>query len=547
MFGALLGGIGLFLLGMGLLTDGLQAAAGDSLRHALHRHTRGPLSSVATGTVVTILAQSSTVTTMATIGFVGAGLLPLSQALGVIYGANVGTTLTGWVVATVGLKVKLSAFALPLVGLGALGKLFLHGRRSALFMALAGIGLLFVGIDVLQEGMAGLSERIDPGQLARRDLLGRLLLVGAGLVMTVIMQSSSAAVATTLTAVHGGTLGFEEAAAVVIGQNVGTTMTALVGSLGAPVAARRTALAHLVFNLGTALVTFFTLPLLLALIVGLMRAFDVHDPAVTLAAFHSGFSLLGVLMFVPLSPRLLRLLEWLVPDRGETLTHRLSAASAKDPAIAVESARQTALTIAEEIFGMARALLRRTRPPGDTLAQSAELRSALQATRDHLQAVRTDPSTPTVYREHVGVLHALDHLNRLLEAISERGHAQAARELPEFASARDELSLRLDDAVGWLREPSDDDVLPLEATAKMLERVRKEQRHSVLARMARGEVDVRRCENALDAMAWLDRVGHHAWRAMVHLERADREHPLSELAPLKPTDESTDERFDLVS
>ncbi len=550
MLSALLGGIGLFLLGMGLLTDGLQSAAGDSLRVALHRYTRGPLSSIATGTLVTVLAQSSTVTTMATVGFVGAGLLPLSQALGVIYGANLGTTLTGWVVATVGLKLQLSTFALPLVGLGALGKLIFSGRRSAVCMALCGIGLLFVGIDTLQEGMAGLSEGIDPSQFVRSDLLGRLTLVGVGLLMTVIMQASSAAMATTLAAVHGGTLGLDEAAALVIGQNVGTTMTAIVGSLGAPVEARRAACAHLAFNLGTAIVIFFSLPLCLVLIAGLMHGVGVHDPAVILAAFHTGFSVLGILIFVPLGPKLLDFLAWAVPERGPSLTSRLSSALAKDPAVAVEAARQTALTLAHEVFGMARALLRRTRPPGasESEAQRSALRNALQATRDHLQTVRSDPSTPTVYREHVGVLHALDHLNRLLEVSSEHTHAQAARERPELASARDELGLRLDEAIGWLRAPNDDDVLPLEATAKELARLRKEQRHATLQRMARGEVDVRRCEQALDAMAWLDRLAHHAWRAVVHLERADRELPLAELAPLAESNETpTDERFDLVS
>lgn len=539
MLGSLLGGIGLFLLGMSLLTDGLQTAAGDSLRHALHRHTQGPWSSVATGTVVTVLAQSSTVTTMATIGFVGAGLLPLSQALGVIYGANLGTTLTGWVVATVGLKVKLSTFALPLVGLGALGKLFFHGRRAALCMALAGIGLLFVGIDVLQEGMAGLTERFDPSQLTRRDVWGRLLLVGLGLLMTVIMQSSSAAVATTLTAVHGGTLGLEEAAAVVIGQNVGTTMTALLGSLGAPIVARRAALAHLAFNLGTAVITFLCLPLFLALIVALMRSLDVHEPAVTLAAFHTGFSVLGVLIFVPLSPQLLRLLSRLVPERGEALTHRLSTASAKEPAIAVESARQTTLDVAERIFLVARDLLSE-KQLADSERESNRLRGALQATRDHLQAVRTDASTPTVYREHVGVLHALDHLSRLLDATREDDHAESARELPEAEAVRSELALRFNDAIGWVQHASYGDVLPLEATSKMIADARKEQRHSVLERMARGDIDVRKGEAVLDAMVWLDRIGYHAWRAMVHLARADRELPLAKLSPLEPSDRSAD-------
>lgn len=542
MIGSLLGGIGLFLLGMGLLTDGLQTAAGDNLRRALRRYTRTPLSGVATGAVVTTLVQSSSVTAVAAIGFVGAGLLPFSQALGLIYGANVGTTATGWIVATLGLKVKMSAVALPLVGVGALGKLFLRGRRSALAMALAGFGLLFVGIDVLQEGMQRLSTRIDPATYVGQGAWGYLLLVGVGIVMTVIMQSSSAAVATTLTAVHGGALGLQEAAAVVIGQNVGTTVTAMIGAIGASVPARRIALAHLGFNLGTGAVALILLPVFIAFIV---RGVGVSDPALALTTFHSAFNVLGVVLFLPLTGRFVTLLTRLVPDGGRALTSRLTAKSSVQPAIAVEAARQTALELAVHAFRLVHARLTRAQGRDNQSDARPELHAALRTTREYVHAVRTDAGTPAVYREHIGVLHALDHLFRLTEALGEEARAELALTIDSGREIRHELALRLQDAMSWLSTPEQDDLRPLELTARHLARFRRQQRHELLARTARGELDASAAEATLEALRWLDRVGYHAWRAVVHLERADRDVPPPELSSNEHLP-NADERYDVL-
>ena len=249
MVGTLLGGIGLFLLGMLMLTDGLQALAGDRLRSALRRYTRTRPSAILTGAAVTAVVQSSSATTLAVIGFVGAGLLSFRQALGVVFGANLGTTTTAWLVAGVGLKVSVSAFALPLVGVGSLGKLFGSGRIVPVGTAVAGFGLVFVGIDVLQSGMQGLTSRFDPARFTDLGVLGYALLVAVGALMTVVMQSSSAAVTTTLAAIAAGSINLEHAAALVIGQNVGTTVTASVAAIGGSAAARRTAVAHVAFNL----------------------------------------------------------------------------------------------------------------------------------------------------------------------------------------------------------------------------------------------------------------------------------------------------------
>ncbi|MBK6629802.1 MAG: Na/Pi symporter [Betaproteobacteria bacterium] len=205
LIGGLAGGVGLFLLGMGLMTDGLKLAAGPALQRILAHSTKTPLRGLASGVLVTAAVQSSSAVTVAIIGFVNAGLLNLSQSLWVLFGANVGTTMTGWLVALVGLKFNIEVLALPLIGFGMLLRLSGEGsRRGALGTALAGFGVLFLGIDMLKDTFAGLSTEFTfPEGAGVRDILVQVLI---GLGLTVLMQSSSASLAIVLTAAQGGLL-----------------------------------------------------------------------------------------------------------------------------------------------------------------------------------------------------------------------------------------------------------------------------------------------------------------------------------------------------
>ncbi|MBK7531975.1 Na/Pi symporter [Piscinibacter sp.] len=308
-FGTMAGGLGLFLLGMGLMTDGLKLAAGPALHRILSGATRTRAHALGSGLLVTALVQSSSAVTVAAIGFVNAGLLALGPALWVLFGANVGTTMTGWVVALVGLKFQVELLAMPLAGLGALLRLTGEGRRSgAIGAALAGFGLLFMGIALLQQAFAGLAGQIS---LPQGDgPLGVLAQLGIGLLMTVLMQSSSAAMAITLTAAQGGLIGAQGAAAVVIGANIGTTVTALLAAIGATPNARRAASAHVVFNLGTGVVALLLLPWLIGALGQAREALGLPpDPATQLALFHTAFNLIGVLLMWPLAQRLTRWLQ----------------------------------------------------------------------------------------------------------------------------------------------------------------------------------------------------------------------------------------------
>lgn len=310
MLGSFAGGIGLFLLGMKLMTDGLKVAAGMALRHILAQWTRTPMRGFLSGILITSLVQSSSAVTVAVIGFVNAGLLSLLQTIYVIYGTNIGTTMTSWLVALVGFKVNVLALALPLIGLGMGVRVFSGAsRRGALGEAIAGFGLFFLGIGILKDTFVdvgtGLSLQDYPV-----DGMGLLLFTGVGFLLTLMMQSSSAALAVTLTAAAGGLIPIGAAAAVVIGANVGTTSTAALAVLGATANAQRVAAAHVMFNLLTGLVALLLLSPLLSLIVMLRGVFGLGDSITTsLAMFHTLFNILGVLMLWFVTPRLVQWLE----------------------------------------------------------------------------------------------------------------------------------------------------------------------------------------------------------------------------------------------
>ena len=306
LIGTTIGGIGLFLLGMRLMTEGLKVAAGEMLRDILARWTRTRLRGLASGILITGVVQSSSAVTVAAIGFVNAGVLTLSQAMWVVFGSNIGTTMTGWIVAMVGFDIKVELFALPLIGIG----MFLtltggSGRRAATGEALAGFGLFFLGIAALKTAFGGIGESLDPGSFLGTGLFDDAILVLVGFVLTSLVQSSSAVMAIALTATVGGVLTIESGAALVIGANMGTTTTALLAVIGATANAKRVAISHVAFNLLTGLVALALLPVLLLAVSLLERAFAVATgPAVTLALFHTVFNILGVLLMWPLAQRL---------------------------------------------------------------------------------------------------------------------------------------------------------------------------------------------------------------------------------------------------
>lgn len=305
--GQLVGGLGLLLLALSLMTDGLRLAAGDRLTTVLKKGTTPAWRGFVSGISVTAVVQSSSAVTMATIGFVNAGLMSLSQAISVIFGTNVGTTVTGWIVAVLGFEFKIAAFALVMVGAGVAARIIAGERPWGGFgTAFAGFGLFFLGIDFLKGGFDGLGSAINFQIVNDYGALGVLLGMAIGFVVTVLAQSSSAAVALILTATSGGAVMLPTAAAMIIGANIGTTSTAVLATVGATPNARRVGLAHIFFNLITGAVA------LVILLLALPFADQMASWTTTsmfLAIFHTAFNVLGVILVWPWRNRLSAFLE----------------------------------------------------------------------------------------------------------------------------------------------------------------------------------------------------------------------------------------------
>jgi phosphate:Na+ symporter len=320
----ILGGLCIFLYGMKVLSDGIQKAAGDKLQTALNFMTGNRFTAIFTGFAVTALVQSSSAATVMLVSFVNAGLLTLTQATGVIMGANIGTTTTAWIVALIGFSFDIAALALPAVGIGFMMRLpKWKGREWG--EALLGFGFLFIGLEFINSAL----PRLDPASmefLRRIAGLGFLSIVfgiGAGTIVTLIMHSSAATITLVIAMAYREMIDYEMAAAMILGANIGTTIDAIMAAIGARTAARQAALVHVLFNvLGSAVALIFFKPLLF-----LVDLLTPPVPAglvitVHLAMFHTVFNLGCTLIFLPFVKQFAALVGFFIKDRGETEEHK---------------------------------------------------------------------------------------------------------------------------------------------------------------------------------------------------------------------------------
>jgi phosphate:Na+ symporter len=513
----LLGGIGLFLLGMVLLTDGLKAFAGQALQQALVRFTGTPAKAFASSALATLMVQSSSATTVTLIGFVSAGLIAFPQAVGAVIGASLGTTGTGWLVSVLGLKVSLGTYALPAVGIGALMRLLAHGRRRSLGLALAGFGLIFIGIETLQTGMQILVGTFGRESLPATLPFGFLVVAMVGILMTVVMQSSSAAVATTLTALHTQAVSFDQAAVLVIGASIGTTVTGALAVIGGSVPAKRTALAHVLFNLATGLIAIFLLPLLLWVVELAQRHGGLEPGAVSLAAFHTLFIGLGVAAFLPFARPLAHWIERVLPDRGLGLTRHLDDSLLEAPAVGLEATRRTLTETSLEIINILEWQLQSGCNFYDA-AQHAGVVAAIEQTQRFFTRIPTISEDEPLSKSRIGQLHAIDHLTSLVPRLSvptpiHQALAEGAMR-PAIEHCRQVLGLarlRLLDQAGasWRAD--------IEMGVLTFKEIRHRRRIDILQQTAIGTHSPAEAMQSLDAMRWLVGVAHHMWRVSYYL------------------------------
>lgn len=516
----LAGGIGLLLLGMVLLSDGFRAFAGEALRRALVRFTGTPLKAFASGALATAMVQSSSATTITVIGFVSAGLLTFPQAVGVVMGASLGTTGTSWLVAVLGLSVSLGFYALPLIGVGALLRLLGRTRWKSFGLALAGFGLLFVGIEFLQEAMSGLSGVFDLAALPGSGFVGHALAALVGFVMTLVMHSSGAAVATTLTALHSGAVNFDQAASLVIGAAIGTTVTSALAAVGANVPAQRTALAHVVFNLASGLIALVLLPLFLRGVALAQAHLGLQPGPASLAAFHTAFIGLGALLFLPFANDFARWIERRLPDRDPVLTRHLDPSVLSVPAVALEATRRALTDTAHELFSALRAAIEQ---PAQSVTDVRH--SLIQRALEHIQefSARIPPETEgaPLSAQRIAQMHAIDHLLRLLSRLPPRTAVRRMLTDPRLQSGTDKARTLLATAEACIAEDfRSEQLAALEKQASALAELRRTQRPMVMRQTAGGEWTPAGAIRVLDAMRWLERVAYHTWRLSWYLAQS---------------------------
>lgn len=539
---AILGGVGLFLLGMTVMTDGLKALAGSALRSVLGKAAATPFTGAFWGALITLLVQSSSAVTMTTIGLVNAGLLTFPQGLGLVFGANVGTTGTGWLVALLGVRVSLSAYALPLIFAGALAKLLGGGRSAAAGSALAGFALVLYGLTTLQQGMGGLAESLHPSDLPAvlgvpgvgwiSGSVGLLTLIAVGLAMTAVMQSSTAAIAVTIAAFYAGAISLEQGAALIIGQNIGTATSSALAAIGASSTAKRLALAYVLFKVVAALIAIVAFPFTTAA----MRALAASvDGTTLLAAYHTAYNVVGVAVLLPATQWFTRIVERILPSRETPLERALDPSALVNPVIAVETTRRVVAEILKTSAASVAAAL--SDEGGRRMQDSAAAAAALARAQDFLSELKEPPETEEERLRMTSTLHALEHASRLVEILEEGGIPErmagvsddfraaelcmqamrATQMVGESITAESALTARAE-PIGWtVSAEVDASFAHIERAAKDLGALQRDHRAETLAAVAPGKLTATEAFARVDAVRRLDRIAHHAWRSATHL------------------------------
>ncbi|HEY5716856.1 MAG TPA: Na/Pi symporter, partial [Motiliproteus sp.] len=443
-FKAISAGVSIFLFGMLSLEEGFRAFSGGVLERILNRSTNRLWKSLSFGVVTTTLMQSSSLVSVITISFLSAGLLGLKEGIGIIFGANLGTTTGAWLVAGFGLKVKISAYAMPMLVFGTI-LLFQKSQKLKGFgYILTGLGFLFLGIHYMKEGFDAFKDSFDLAAYAVSGFAGLLLFSLLGTLATVVMQSSHATLVLIITALSTGQVTYENALALAIGANVGTTITAVIGALGSNAQGRRLAGAHLLFNVATGLVAIVLIGQLVQAVdhISLWAGIAEQDFTLKLAVFHTLFNLLGILLMLPWIDPMVRLLSRLFYDPPEQRegARYIVASAVEFPDTAVEAVRNETLHLydnAREIICLGLGMRPDQVLSGANLERDLQQQSAIpQVDMERLyeQRIKTvfsaiiafiSQASFTWQERQSGDLHWLRDANRnVVEAVKAAKHTQ---------------------------------------------------------------------------------------------------------------------------
>ncbi|PCG19466.1 Na/Pi cotransporter family protein [Brachyspira sp. G79] len=326
---SLIGGFGLFMYGLKVFSDGLQESTENALKEILHKLTQNKIFGIALGFLITAIVQSSSAVTVMTVSFVNANILTLSQAINIILGANIGTTVTGWII-----SLNIDVLALPALGLGSIIVTFGSENRRLRFFGeiLMGFGMIFYGLILMKmafEGVRGSEDFEKVFLMANADTMyGRFLCVMIGMIVTAIIQSSSAALGVTISLASVGLIDYPTSVALILGQNIGTTITAVLATLGASTNAKRAALVHCLFNIFGVIYMFFLFPYYIKLVDIVVGFMNIGDPNLVvnnkyvnisfyIAAAHTIFNIINVIVFYFLTEKLEKIVCFLIKDKED--------------------------------------------------------------------------------------------------------------------------------------------------------------------------------------------------------------------------------------
>ncbi len=304
-------GVAIVLFGMIFLQDGFKKFSGGPLENMLRKSTDNIFKSISFGIVSTSVLQASSLVALMSISFIGAGIIDLASGIGIIFGANIGTTSGAWLISFFGLKLNISSFALPLIVFGVILVLQSNTKIKGAGYVLAGIGFLFLGIHYMKTGFEAYQQNFDLKQFSMTGFWGLLFFTLIGITATVLMQSSHASLALILAALSTGQITYENSLAMAIGANIGTTVTAIIGSISSGIGGRRLAGAHLVFNLITGILAMLLIGEFRWIVDRISEVVGIAsgDYLFKLSMFHTLFNIVGVLIMLPLIPLLVRILE----------------------------------------------------------------------------------------------------------------------------------------------------------------------------------------------------------------------------------------------
>lgn len=541
----ILGSLGLFLYGMKILSEGLQKAAGKGLSTILDKMTSSRLRALITGLAITVIIQSSSATTVMVVGFVNAGLMKLIPAIGVIIGANVGTTVTGWIVAILGFKMDITILALASIAVSLPMMFSSKEKTKEISEIFLGFGLLFLGLEFLKSSMPDISGNIKLLSFLSKfntGSLGSILIcVLLGTVLTVVVQSSSAAMALTLAISYQGWIGVNAAAALVLGQNIGTTITAYIASIGATSNAKRSAWAHIIFNIvGSIIAIVFFHPFLK--LVNYIIPGDIytltgdelaHSLPMFLAAFHTSFNILNAILFFPFIPQFAHLIERFIPEKKETEKERYVFRYVNNPlfdapelfTMSVKNEIRKMTALASEMFSMCISLLEnKEKDPSavvKVIKEKEDWGDQMQDTlTDAVVKMLKDTQMPTNAGEASKLLRVIDELESVTDSccdiaiLSERRYQNGWVFPDEIQNRINEFALLVQTFLSFVEDKantsfSQDELQYAEALEASVDNRRDDLKEFIQQRLVNGSENVKIDLLALEEAKHLEHVGDY--------------------------------------